>query len=184
MAFLTDYVRLLRNETGPVENDEIEIFAELQSPLDRGRCLMLAGSLASKARLFSLASTSFASARLQLDSGSVVLSELGLCINLIEQHELDAAESCLKGTEHETIGPLLGIIARMRDQPKVPATASDKESVTIVAQQQRSFKLVNQLDAIKLNLYGELAQMASTEIDAIKSAALHKLDAINKMLNQ
>ena len=70
----------------------------------------------------------------------------------------------------------------MRDQPRVPATPSDKESVSALTTKNHGFKLVNELDSIKSNLYGEMAQMANTEIDAIKSAALHKLDAIDKMI--
>ena len=143
---------------------------------------MLAGSLASKARLFDLVNESFAAARLYLSNDDVVLSELGLCINLIEQHELDRAEECLHRSHHETIEPLLGIITRMRDQPRVPATPSDKESVSALTSKNHGFKLVNELDSIKSNLYGEMPQMANTEIDAIKSAALHKLDAIDKMI--
>ena len=161
---------------------DIELFVELQVPLDLGRCFMLAGSLASKARLFDLVNDSFASARLYLSSNDVVLSELGLCINLIEQHELDQAEECLHRSHHETIEPLLGIITRMRDQPRVLDTPNDKASVSAPTTKNHGFKLVNELDSIKLNLYGEMAQMATTEIDAIKSAALHKLDAINKMI--
>ena len=51
--FLPDYIQLLRGEL-TTKNSKLEIFPELQPQIDKGRCYMLAGSLASKAKMFDL----------------------------------------------------------------------------------------------------------------------------------
>ena len=69
---------------------------------------------------------------------------------MIEQHELDSAEKCLLQSEHETIEPLLGIVARMKNQPKMPTSNTNvKESVSKLANKTGGRILVNELDSIK-----------------------------------
>ena len=50
---MPDYIQLLRGDLA-VKDSKIEIFPELQPQIDKGRCYMLAGSLASKAKMFDL----------------------------------------------------------------------------------------------------------------------------------
>ena len=74
-----------------------ELFELLLPKFDTGRTWMLVASLASKIQDYQLAEKAYKHAGPLLESQNSVLSELGICINFVDQHDFLKAKECVYG---------------------------------------------------------------------------------------
>ena len=93
---------------------------------------MLIASLASKVKQFELAEECYLKARPLLESKNSLLSELGICINLIDQNLFHNAQNCVKALlaktsnseeQLEKLKNLLNVIEELSDIPSLAEEA-------------------------------------------------------------
>ena len=124
---LPELVDLVENDG---DNDQIErpsrtpyeLFELLLPKFDTGRIWMLVASLASKVQDYQLAEKAYKHAGPLLESQNSVLSELGICINFVDQHDFLKAKECVYGllskpeySEIEKLKKLPAAIDQMRN---------------------------------------------------------------------
>ena len=99
-----------------------ELFELLLPKFDTGRTWMLVASLASKVQDYQHAEKAYKYAGPLLESQNSVLSELGICINFVDQHDFLKAKECVYGllskpeySEIEKLKKLPAAIDQMRN---------------------------------------------------------------------
>lgn len=228
-----------------VENDEenlieplpsrtpYELFELLLPKFDTGRTWMLVASLASKIQDYQLAEKAYKHAGPLLESQNSVLSELGICINFVDQHNFAKAKECVYGLlskpEYSDIEKLKKLPAAIDQMSNMMSNTQEngeqeigeedilksndavensdiendssetkeddsrqnetemkealKKLMNLQKKKQKTNSLVSELDDIKSILHAELQNMAATEVNAFRSAALKKLEKIKYILN-
>ena len=183
---LPELVDLVEDEDdeNPIERPyrtPYELFELLLPKFDTGRSWMLIASLASKIQDYQLAEKAYKHAGPLLESQNSVLSELGICINFVDQHDFLKAKECVYGllskpeySNIEKLKKLPAAIDQMRNM--MSNTQEDEQEID----EQDILKSSNAVKSEKTNLENDSSE---TEEDDSRQNETEMKEALKKLMN-
>ena len=183
---LPELVELVEDEDdeNPIERPSrmpYELFELLLPKFDTGRSWMLIASLASKIQDYQLAEKAYKHAGPLLESQNSVLSELGICINFVDQHDFLKAKECVYGllskpeySNIEKLKKLPAAIDQMRNM--MSNTQEDEQEID----EQDILKSSNAVKKEKNNLENDSSE---TEEDDSRQNETEMKEALKKLMN-
>ena len=183
---LPELVDLVEDEDdeNPIERPSrtpYELFELLLPKFDTGRSWMLIASLASKIQDYQLAEKAYKHAGPLLESQNSVLSELGICINFVDQHDFLKAKECVYGllskpeySNIEKLKKLPAAIDQMRNM--MSNTQEDEQEID----EQDILKSSNAVKSEKNNLENDSSE---TEEDDSRQNETEMKEALKKLMN-
>ena len=183
---LPELVDLVEDEDdeNPIERPSrtpYELFELLLPKFDTGRSWMLIASLASKIQDYQLAEKAYKHAGPLLESQNSVLSELGICINFVDQHDFLKAKECVYGllskpeySNIEKLKKLPAAIDQMRNM--MSNTQEDEQEID----EQDILKSSNAVKSEKTNLENDSSE---TEEDDSRQNETEMKEALKKLMN-
>ena len=183
---LPELVELVEDEDDeiPIERPSrtpYELFELLLPKFDTGRSWMLIASLASKIQDYQLAEKAYKHAGPLLESQNSVLSELGICINFVDQHDFLKAKECVYGllskpeySNIEKLKKLPAAIDQMRNM--MSNTQEDEQEID----EQDILKSSNAVKKEKNNLENDSSE---TEEDDSRQNETEMKEALKKLMN-
>ena len=158
-----------------------ELFELLLPKFDAGRTWMLVASLASKIQDFQLAEKAYKHAGPLLERQNSVLSELGICINFVDQQDFLKAKECVYGLlskpEYSDIEKLKKLPAAI-DQMRNMMSNSQEDEQDIDEQDIR--EISNAVKSEKNNLENDSSE---TEEDDSRQNETEMKEALKKLMN-
>ena len=183
---LPEFVDLVEDEDdeNPIERPSrtpYELFELLLPKFDTGRSWMLIASLASKIQDYQLAEKAYKHAGPLLESQNSVLSELGICINFVDQHDFLKAKECVYGllskpeySNIEKLKKLPAAIDQMRNM--MSNTQEDEQEID----EQDILKSSSAVKSEKNNLENDSSE---TEEDDSRQNETEMKEALKKLMN-
>ena len=181
---LPELVELVENDGNDIEpptRTPYELFELLLPKFDTGRTWMLVASLASKVQDYHLAEKAYKYAGPLLESQNSVLSELGICINFVDQHDFLKAKECVYGllskpeySEIEKLKKLPAAIDQMRNM------MSNAEEDT---QETDDEDFLNSNEARKSENSEDENDSSETEEDDSRQNETEMKEALKKLMN-